>query len=263
MRILISIDGSREIQDHLRPFANGAGTYQTVIDNVEDLHRAGIKLGARSTMTSANCDPKEIYDFLKSLKYFRFINMIPVEDLPWGDSTLAIDREALLIMKRGLRDMAGECISGLEQGESDFQFKVLMDLVSQIARRQKKGRPCGAVMKGVSVSTCGDIYPCHRFVGREEFRMGNVLEKPRSWPESIIQRFADPVVNQCAECRKCWARRICAGRCFSEMYRNKSGMSRDTSVHCEWTRELIENAVHILYRATLLRGNEKCGSSRE
>lgn len=40
----------------------------------------------------------------------------------------------------------------------------------------KRLRGCGAGCEYVAITPDGDIYPCHQFVGKEEYRMGNVFD---------------------------------------------------------------------------------------
>ena len=40
----------------------------------------------------------------------------------------------------------------------------------------KRMRGCGAGCEYVCITPDGDIYPCHQFVGNEEFKLGNVYD---------------------------------------------------------------------------------------
>ncbi len=35
---------------------------------------------------------------------------------------------------------------------------------------------CGAGHEYVAISPSGDVYPCHQFVGNEDFKMGNIMK---------------------------------------------------------------------------------------
>ena len=41
----------------------------------------------------------------------------------------------------------------------------------------KRLRGCGAGCEYVAITPDGDIYPCHQFVGKEEYRMGNAVRR--------------------------------------------------------------------------------------
>ncbi len=48
-------------------------------------------------------------------------------------------------------------------------IKVFKDIHSG----EQKIAHCGAYNLYLAISTTGDIYPCHRFVGNQKFKLGN------------------------------------------------------------------------------------------
>ncbi len=44
---------------------------------------------------------------------------------------------------------------------------------------------CGAGNEYLSVTPNGDIYPCHQFVGNEEFKMANIFDEEIVLPENL------------------------------------------------------------------------------
>ncbi len=62
----------------------------------------------------------------------------------------------------------------------------------------------------------GDFYPCHQFVGEEEFLMGNVDEgitRPQ-----IREEFKGCNVYTKDDCKDCFARFYCSGGCAANAY---------------------------------------------
>ena len=76
---------------------------------------------------------------------------------------------------------------------------------------------CGAGHEYVAITPSGDIYPCHQFVGIEEFKMGNledgIIDKKftKVFLKRVIYIFKP-------ECKECWARFYCSGGCQSNNY---------------------------------------------
>ena len=71
----------------------------------------------------------------------------------------------------------------------------------------KRLRGCGSGNEYVSITPDGDIYPCHQFVGHEEYCMGNIEEG--TFNEEIKKEFAGAHVYSKPSCQKCWAKFYC------------------------------------------------------
>ena len=65
-----------------------------------------------------------------------------------------------------------------------FHFMVDLDQGPCVVKRL---RGCGAGYEYVAVTPDGDIYPCHQFVGKDEFKQGSVLDQ--SFNMDIAQKF--------------------------------------------------------------------------
>ena len=67
----------------------------------------------------------------------------------------------------------------------------------------KRMSGCGSGTEYLSVTPWGDLYPCHQFVGQEEFLMGNVddgIVKPE-----IADDFRSCSVYSKEKCKNCFA----------------------------------------------------------
>ncbi len=67
---------------------------------------------------------------------------------------------------------------------------------------------CGSGTEYLAVAPEGDLYPCHQFVGEEEYRMGSVFSGIEN--AQIREDFANCNVYTKPECKKCWAKFYCA-----------------------------------------------------
>lgn len=72
----------------------------------------------------------------------------------------------------------------------------------------KRLRGCGCGNEYVAITPDGDIYPCHQFVGLEEYKMGNLDEG--TFNLDMKAEFAASHVYTKPECKKCWAKFYCA-----------------------------------------------------
>jgi radical SAM protein with 4Fe4S-binding SPASM domain len=79
--------------------------------------------------------------------------------------------------------------------------------------REVRPSSCGVCRNMKAVTPEGDAYPCHRYVGMDEFKLGNVLgaerpdrENERRYYEKIYKVFD-------SACAPCWLRHLCGGQC--------------------------------------------------
>ena len=62
---------------------------------------------------------------------------------------------------------------------------------------------CGSGSEYMAVTPTGDLYPCHQFVGNDDFKIGNVFEGIKK-PE-IIKNFKKNNLYSQEKCKDCWA----------------------------------------------------------
>ena len=102
---------------------------------------------------------------------------------------------------------------------------------------------CGAGGEYLAITPGGDIYPCHQFIGEEEFLMGNV-ETGITDPQ-VKQRLTRNYLSSKAECRKCWARFYCGGGCHANAYFSNGCLEIPARTACAMHRKRVECAIYL------------------
>ena len=124
------------------------------------------------------------------------------------------------------------------KGFNFFHFMIDLDGGPCVAKRLSG---CGSGTEYLAVTPWGDLYPCHQFVGQEEFLMGNVDEGIVR-PE-IADDFRSCNVYSKDKCRDCFAKFYCSGGCMANSY-NFHGTIHDTyDIGCEMQRKRVECAI--------------------
>ena len=121
-----------------------------------------------------------------------------------------------------------------------FHFMVDLDQGPCVVKRL---RGCGAGYEYVAVTPDGDIYPCHQFVGKEEFKQGSVLDQ--SFNMDIAQKFAGMNIYSRPKCQKCWAKFYCSGGCSAANYNMNHDMNDSYDLGCEMERKRLECAIYL------------------
>ncbi len=95
----------------------------------------------------------------------------------------------------------------------------------------------------MAITPNGDIYPCHQFVGQDEFVIGNVDEG--IFNEEMVDRFKNVSVNEKPVCKDCWAKYYCSGGCHANAYNFNKDFNIPYGVGCELEKKRIECSIYI------------------
>ena len=212
--VVLSIDGRKEVHDHMRPFRKGAGSYDLIVPKFQKFaeSRNQDKYYVRGTFTHNNLDFSNDVLHLADLG-LKQISVEPVVAQPTED--YAIREEDIPQLYEEYDKLAVELLKRQKEGRGVNFFHFMIDL-DQGPCAIKRLRGCGSGNEYVSVTPDGDIYPCHQFVGITKFKMGNLYDG--TFNEEMKDMFAHAHVYNKPECKKCWAKFYCSGGCNANNY---------------------------------------------
>ena len=124
-----------------------------------------------------------------------------------------------------------------------FQFFHFMIDLSQGPCVAKRLSGCGSGTEYLAVTPWGDFYPCHQFVGQEEFLLGNVDEGIRR--KDIVREFKGCNVYAKEKCRECFAKYYCSGGCAANSYQFHGNIRDTYEIGCQMERKRVECAIMI------------------
>ncbi len=235
--LIFSIDGPQDIQDAQRPFLDGSGSYEVVSRNLMGLmqgkNNSGIGFSVRATFTRKSYDISKIALHLAKLGCYD----ISVEPGVIRDEALEIRYRDIAVIKKAYSDFAQAYIEEIMNGRyfSFFHFRHGMDQAYQATRNLNQ---CGAGAGYLAVSSDGKIYPCHRFVGKDKFCMGDVFTGIVN--DEIGQLFNAAIVNNKPKCLKCWARYVCGGGCHAYAIEFNDDITKPYAVECALMKHRIK-----------------------
>lgn len=237
--VVLSLDGRQEVNDHMRPFRNGKGSYDLIVPKFQKLaeSRNQQKYYVRGTFTRENLD------FSKDVLHFADLGFeqISIEPVVGEDTDFySIQKEHLPQIFEEYDILAKELIKREKEGRgvNFFHFMIDLDGGPCISKRLSG---CGSGTEYLAVTPWGDLYPCHQFVGDEDFLMGNV-DDGITRPE-IAEEFRGCSVYSKDKCKNCFAKFYCSGGCMANAYKFHGSIHNTYDVGCEMERKRVECAI--------------------
>lgn len=231
----------REINDLMRPHRGGQGSYDTIVPKFKKLAESRNQMNyyVRGTFTHNNLDFAEDVKHLADLG-FEQISVEPVVAAP--EESYAITEEDIPAILEEYDELARELLKRKKEGRGVNFFHFMIDLKGGpcVAKRLSG---CGSGTEYLAVTPWGDFYPCHQFVGHEEFLMGNVDEGITR--TDIRDEFKTCNVYAKDKCRKCFAKFYCSGGCAANSYNFHGSINDAYDIGCELQRKRIECAIMI------------------
>ncbi len=238
--VVLSIDGRKEVNDYFRVLPNGQGCYDMILPKYKKLveGRGDKEYYVRGTFTNKNLDfSNDVFALYEA--GFDQISIEPV--VGEGDEYALTEKELPAVFKEYER-LANRILENEKNGKKFNFFHFMIDL-DQGPCAIKRLRGCGCGNDYVAITPDGDIFPCHQFVGMDEYKMGNIDEG--TFNQEMKADFANCHVYSKPECRKCWAKFYCSGGCNANNYQYMGDVRSAHKISCELEKKRLECAIMI------------------
>ncbi len=239
--VVLSLDGRPEVNDKMRPFRNGKGSYELIVPKFQKFadSRNQNNYYVRGTFTRENLDFSQDVIHFADLG-FKQMSIEPVVASP--EEPYAIREEDLPKIMEEYDKLAVEYIKRQKEGRGFNFFHFMLDL-NQGPCVAKRLSGCGSGTEYLAVTPWGDLYPCHQFVGEEKFILGNVDDGITN--TEVRDEFKLCNVYAKDKCRDCFARFYCSGGCAANSYNFHGSILYAYDIGCEMQKKRIECAIMI------------------
>ncbi len=247
MSAVLSLDGREVTHDRMRRTPDGAGTYRQIAHNIQDFvnSRDGREYYVRGTYTRENLDFAKDVIHLAELG-FEDVSVEPAVD--FDNSAWGIQAKDLAGLREEYKRLAEYCLQRRRQNKplNFFHFNVAMTDGPCAAKRASG---CGAGTQYLAVDPNGGLWPCHQFVGQEEFYLGDIFTGLQN--DAIRDSFRHASLLNKAACRDCWARYYCGGGCHANAWSAGKNLMQPYQIGCELMKMRLECALALQAQALI------------
>jgi len=227
--VKISFDGPKSIHDSWRVTKNDRGTYDLLKPIIASLAK---KIQNRLSVTAVLCkgtDPRKVFDEIANLGVGH-IELVPVVH---HDMSMMPDSADLELYREFIQDYARRFVECKNHKKISILIR-FADRVCRVMGYNNVQIPCGAGRSFYGVDSNGTLYPCFRFIGIQDYVLGNIHTGINDKLASAFRAGPGRSYKKRIPCRFCWAASLCGGPCFSCAELFGPGSGGPLSIHCAY-----------------------------
>lgn len=234
--VILSIDGRPAVHNAMR-----TNSYSAVLENIRRFleFRRGYNYYLRGTFTRYNLDFSADVLHLADLGFER-LSVEPV--VASEEDDFALQMKDVPVILGEYEQLTRELLQRARSGRpvDFFHFKIDLSGGPCLARRLSS---CGAGHEYLAVAPDGTLYPCHQFVGRKGYKMGNVTGG--GFNMEIMEEFRRAHLYNKEKCPQCWAKFYCSGGCHANAEAFNGTIFQPYELGCVLTRKRLECALYL------------------
>jgi len=210
----ISLDGPKSIHDFFRLDQKGMGTYQRIIDGIENLKKYQVDFNILSVVTSQLArHAHQVYRFFqkKGFKYIQFIPcLFPLKESP-GQYSYSLTPERYGNFLKTLFDLWYHDVINHDIVSIRYFDNLLQMMLGYPPESCDMVGHCACQF---IIEANGGVYPCDFYV-IDQWYLGNIKEQSFSqfFNSPLAQQFIRSSAYNDTACRECSWFRICRGGC--------------------------------------------------
>mgnify|MGYP000759319649 FL=1 len=239
--IVLSIDGRKEVNDHMRYRADGSGSYDKIVPIFQKVaeSRNQDNYYVRGTFTRENLDFSKDVLHLADLGF----KQISIEPVVCGEETdYSLREEDLPKIFNEYESLVKEYVKRIKEGNGFNFFHFMIDL-EEGPCIIKRLSGCGCGCEYLAVAPNGDVYPCHQFVGSEEYKMGSLYDSS-GLNKELRSTFEKCNVYTKPDCDSCFAKFFCSGGCIANACLINGDMNKPHKLSCEMMKKRVECSLY-------------------
>lgn len=242
--VVLSLDGRPEVNDRMRLTPSEKGSYSMITPNIKRMveSRGNENYYVRGTYTRFNLDFAADVMHLVDELGFKQVSVEPVVASP--EVEYAFKEEDLPALFREYETLACQYLEHEREGRGFNFFHFNLDL-NHGPCIPKRLSGCGAGHEYLAVTPTGELFPCHQFVGREEYKLGTVFVGITEDKRQIMKGFQQAHIYSKPKCTKCWAKFYCSGGCHANAQAFNKNLHEPYDLGCQLEKKRLECAIFV------------------
>lgn len=187
--IQVTLDGVKEIHDTMRPFGNGAGSFDIIVERLKKVLQVSPKLRVAIRINCNQDNYKRVPELLDYLS-----------DLNLNKDQIAIGYGHLVPYFDADEIATDNLIESTQTGEVEvYLAKETKKRGFRLSDKTLLG-PCMTIRKGAHlIDPLGDLYNCWSFVGRPDLKLGSIYKKELS--DLYYEMIGFDLIKDCVDCK--------------------------------------------------------------
>jgi uncharacterized protein len=208
----ISLDGPKAVHDRSRAYPDGSGSFSKVMSTIQRLNEAGIPFTV-NTVYSPD------HSFRSLVRFFEDTGIRRVDFFPLWISDDRINGYFSRVedFKKDLEDYTLDLIDRLKSGgETGASIVEIEKCMIDIFGFRKSEYYCSAGRGYLGLSMDGRLFPCLKFIDREEYQIGDIDRGLDIKKLNDFRTLAAPPSGRLLRCSRCKIRQACKGMCYAD-----------------------------------------------
>ena len=244
----ISMDACEKMHNYNRLFPNGKGSYDVVLKSAKRIQRLTKMRVIIRAVFDTNINNISLIEMVDECCRNGF-EMLSIE-FPWVShkSELALNMEKEEHKINLIHEYAKECINRIKH--DDYSLLSLYEIFKHLSK-VLFNKPmlyldaCAAGKSAMAIDVTGDIYPCHSFVGNQNYILGNVKDGITNM--KLKKEFEKYNCETIPQCKLCALRYYCTKRCFADSLWFNGDILEMNKYRCKLEKEFFEAALYIYF----------------
>lgn len=214
----VSLDGLPDVNDALRPFADGSSSTGATIAGLQKLRSAEIGVGLTCVLSAENVT--ELPELTKLASYLGNVKGISLDVLrPIGRARGKEKQAEPATAARSVNEALNQVDEIARMGGSRVEFREVKRMRYLLAHNlQRKHRCYLDAGQLLVVKPNGDAYPCSSLTDFPEFYLGNIMDEGFRGKLDSNLKTAHKLIARPERCLNCSYYWLCGGPCPAQTY---------------------------------------------